>query len=56
MSDLTVTLNYTEIASSIMALRNHSIRTIEVCDRIIETLDKAKVENERNNSSVDSTS
>ena len=55
MSDLTVTLNYTEIASAVMALRNHSKRTIEVCDKIIETLDKAKVDNDRGNITVDST-
>ena len=56
MSNLTVTLNYSEIASSVIALKNHAKKTIEVCDKIIEVLDKAKVEDERSNPTMDTVS
>ena len=48
MSQLTVRLEYTEIASSVMALKNSSKRTIEACDKIIDALDNAKIEEEEN--------
>ena len=54
--DLTVTINYSEMALLLTSLKNNAKKTIEACDKITATLDKAGVEqNVRSDNTMDST-
>lgn len=41
--EITVTLNYREIACRVIALRNRAEQVIKECDKIVAELDKAAV-------------